>query len=1586
MKTFHNFYSVLCILLILPLSILQGQNTDLPVGSLPGTADVSSLGAATYTIPIEVVPGTQGIQPSLNITYSSISGTGPLGMGFSLTGLSAVCRKGQTDFHDNNITPIALTYDDRFELDGNRLVNSNASQYGLNGTVYYKEFYDYSKIISYGTAGNGPQYFKVFTDNGQVLEYGNSADSRHTLGNGSTVLNWYINKVTDLNGNYMTYTYGKSGNEMWIDRIDYTGNEAAGLSPYARVQFEYDTGIHVGTVFAAGYAIRQTRLLRAVKVLYKNNGGYELVRQYNLSYSNDSPKKLVSVQLMAADSSVLNPTVFQWNNPVSESIDTSQLMMPSMSYNKSHVAIDIDKNGTCDFVEYSPDGWQAFLNNGTSYELWHSESRPQGYQIKQCIPADLDGDGFSEIIFAYRNPSEDKVFVTATYYPFNSVLLTDTLLSVTSFYELLSGDFFGDGTHQVILRYNQNNAKLIGEHSSSVFTPGAATVTPADFDGDGIMELLVLSNPMKVYKYNRESSQFSLIKSMRLNNSIAAGDFNGDGICDVLFRKSDGSWGITLGTGNGFNGYVAMSVSLYNTNMTPIVTDINSDGLDDILTFSYSNTLGLKILNYTSAGYYNDTLHFSGSNNLLMVPAIPSNSDTCFDYSITFGDYNGDKNLDVIFFHRELMDCNVIFYEFGEVDRRKRIYQATDGSGAFTKWQYKYMDGLYYWYASDVKTAPYHFNVVDTMTVSMGSISETRLFKYQFDQPAYSFKRRMMMGFLSESVSDLLISQTDTLFYLNMTDTIFPNTDLCFLMPYYQTNRVNNQLIKSIYSIPKCIVLSCNRLMPRIMTDSTIIYLDSAISTLHNHYDEYGRTLSSWTDTYAIGETSFLTRILSENHYHTLNLTNGSTLTYIDSASTETKLRNSTLNALTTATTTYDNSGRLTSKSVSVDGVTTTESINTYDSFGNATSVTTSGTGCTSRTFSFLYDNTGRFAMQHTNPKGHIFQKAYDPRTGLVLSETDENNLTTTYTYDVFGAPDSIHYPDGRLTTFEKFWILGGSTIPNARWKIVTRTTGKANMEEFFDLMGRKVCSWNNGSFTDTRYNSKGQVAKTSAPYSAGTSEANKIWHSYQYDMYGRVTHETAPYTDLNHSYGARTRTVTDNLRGTSSSKTTDAAGRIVQASDPGGNIQYTYNFDTYNGKTVYKTNVTTSGNTTSILADQRGNRVKISDPDAGIVTCTYNAFGEPTSQTDARGVTTAMTYDVLGRVIGKTYSDSTGFLRTVLYTYDQHSSSNKGRGKLSYTTLNGTVSESFLYDNVGRLSQKSKTIDTTLYTETYAYNSNGQTSSLSCSDGYAINFGYKSNGWLESVRQASNSKLLYKVYTYNKFGQPTRCEYGNDLASDLEYNSNGLLVRTLTGNKHISGPIKPLWNDNDGEGRPVPDPGDYQFTIDSTIQNLRYTYDNMGRLVQRTQKNSQYEAFTYDNLDRLSSFTQGTVGGATQAFSTTYDLQGNILSSSLAGTYQYEGSKPHAVRSVTPSTDFPDAISAAQCETEYNFLNQPSRIAEGNVEILLEYGADGRRVKAVYKNNGLMVRTHYYISANYEKEIDSRGVVTKSDRSHVVL
>jgi hypothetical protein len=59
----------------------RSLNTSLPVGTTPGSFDVSSTGAATYNIPIEVPPGTAGIQPSLSLVYNSRAGNGIMGLG-----------------------------------------------------------------------------------------------------------------------------------------------------------------------------------------------------------------------------------------------------------------------------------------------------------------------------------------------------------------------------------------------------------------------------------------------------------------------------------------------------------------------------------------------------------------------------------------------------------------------------------------------------------------------------------------------------------------------------------------------------------------------------------------------------------------------------------------------------------------------------------------------------------------------------------------------------------------------------------------------------------------------------------------------------------------------------------------------------------------------------------------------------------------------------------------------------------------------------------------------------------------------------------------------------------------------------------------------------------------------------------------------------------------------------------------------------------------------------------------------------------------------------------------------------------------
>lgn len=141
-------------------------------GALEGVFDVSPTGAATYTIPIEVPPGINGLQPNLALTYNSQSGNGMLGMGWALSGLSEITRCPQTLEQDGKVGGINFDASDRFCLDGQRLI-AVSGVYGGNGTEYRTETESFSKIISYGgQASSGPDYFRVWTKDGMILAYG----------------------------------------------------------------------------------------------------------------------------------------------------------------------------------------------------------------------------------------------------------------------------------------------------------------------------------------------------------------------------------------------------------------------------------------------------------------------------------------------------------------------------------------------------------------------------------------------------------------------------------------------------------------------------------------------------------------------------------------------------------------------------------------------------------------------------------------------------------------------------------------------------------------------------------------------------------------------------------------------------------------------------------------------------------------------------------------------------------------------------------------------------------------------------------------------------------------------------------------------------------------------------------------------------------------------------------------------------------------------------------------------------------------------------------------------------------------------
>lgn len=171
-----------------------------------GQFSVTEMGAATYTLPIAVPPGTGGMEPKLAFAYNSSTGNGLLGVGWSLSGLSAVTRCPRTKAQDDVRGGIKFDANDRFCLDGQRLIAISGT-YGADGTEYRTERESYAKVVSYGTAGNGPAWFKAWTKAGQILEFGNTADSRIEAQGKATARLWAINRITDTVGNYISVTY-----------------------------------------------------------------------------------------------------------------------------------------------------------------------------------------------------------------------------------------------------------------------------------------------------------------------------------------------------------------------------------------------------------------------------------------------------------------------------------------------------------------------------------------------------------------------------------------------------------------------------------------------------------------------------------------------------------------------------------------------------------------------------------------------------------------------------------------------------------------------------------------------------------------------------------------------------------------------------------------------------------------------------------------------------------------------------------------------------------------------------------------------------------------------------------------------------------------------------------------------------------------------------------------------------------------------------------------------------------------------------------------------------------------------------------
>ena len=175
-----------CLVLAGAFSTTAYGATQTVVGTIAGSAGVSATGAATYTVPISLPPGTNGVQPSLALVYNSQSGEGAAGYGWTLSGLSAVSRCTGTIEDGDNGQTLAVRLmgpspgpSDDFCLDGKRLLLASGT-YGADGATYNPEMMDSlrawcSSLTSLPERADPTRHFSGTPISGWILDAGNTS-------------------------------------------------------------------------------------------------------------------------------------------------------------------------------------------------------------------------------------------------------------------------------------------------------------------------------------------------------------------------------------------------------------------------------------------------------------------------------------------------------------------------------------------------------------------------------------------------------------------------------------------------------------------------------------------------------------------------------------------------------------------------------------------------------------------------------------------------------------------------------------------------------------------------------------------------------------------------------------------------------------------------------------------------------------------------------------------------------------------------------------------------------------------------------------------------------------------------------------------------------------------------------------------------------------------------------------------------------------------------------------------------------------------------------------------------------------------
>ncbi|ELB2153464.1 HNH endonuclease [Vibrio parahaemolyticus] len=467
----------------------------------------ASGGEATYTLPIVVSAGRAGHQPELSLDYNSDSPNGIMGMGWSLGGQSVIYRCGKNLETDGNWGGVHFNSDDRFCIDGQRLIAVEGPD-GGDLTEYRIKKNGYNKIVSFGSSGSsGPAYFKVWKTDGSVLEYGVTSDSRVELPNESNVYKWSLNKRTDTSKqNHIQYHYREdnAGGRHQLTSVSYIGG---------KVEFIYENREDKTSQYLHGKKLVRDQRLKRINT-FDAEGTQTANYHLNYQYSKYTGRSLLlDIDYGSASGGSTTPISFSWNEPgatqltfdMTSIVNAGNLPIPDapeqilrapgklIDFEKVNY-FDVDRDGESEpygiveSVKLTSGGYLSASGSIHDFEgtpqspghggtLLGSIDNPSVLASKVKEHCDRDGDGSHRCTYSY---SIDPDYIRASYAPNKNGVLVEYNAKKN-----VAGDFNGDG---------RQTLKALDSYSPWIFSNGESyrssrryiPTTALDIDNDGV--------------------------------------------------------------------------------------------------------------------------------------------------------------------------------------------------------------------------------------------------------------------------------------------------------------------------------------------------------------------------------------------------------------------------------------------------------------------------------------------------------------------------------------------------------------------------------------------------------------------------------------------------------------------------------------------------------------------------------------------------------------------------------------------------------------------------------------------------------------------------------------------------------------------------------------------------------------------------------------------------------------------------------------------------------------------------------------------------------------------------------------------